>query len=465
MSYSKEVIMQEFARRASMRKFYGVTPYDWQQMFMDAGTHNAERALVAGNRTGKTFVAGYEVACHLIGEYPEGWNGWMPNKPIHAWVSSLTNETSRDIVQKILLGEPNMIGTGLIIGDKIDKVSYRQAGISGVVDTVTIKGKYGQSVLQFKTAEQGWQKFQGTEQDLIWQDEEPADFRIFTECLARIMTAKGRYMLTYTPLLGETPLYMHFAEGGDGIYIQNATWDMAPPLTEDDKKRILASFPKHERDTRSKGMPMMGQRAVFPISDEDIMCDPFKIPDHYARIAGADFGINHPAAGAWIAHDMDTDTIYVYDCYKKDNQLAPYHASAFRHRGGWIPVAWPHDGMNTEKASGNKIAEAYIEEGANMMHMSARYDDEKGGSQAVEPIVMEVYQRMEDGRLKVFSNQHQWFSEKRSMMRDKNNKIRATNDDIMKATFYAIMMLRYARPQYVPTPVRMTRPIFSTAAR
>ena len=35
-------------------------------------------------------------------------------------------------------------------------------------------------------------------------------------------------------------------------------------------------------------MPMMGEGAVFPISDEDIMCEPFEIPKHYYRISGID---------------------------------------------------------------------------------------------------------------------------------------------------------------------------------
>jgi hypothetical protein len=50
---------------------------------------------------------------------------------------------------------------------------------------------------------------------------------------------------------------------------------------------------------------MMGEGAVFPVDDDDIMIDPFRIPDHWARIKGCDFGIDHPAAGVEIAWDRD----------------------------------------------------------------------------------------------------------------------------------------------------------------
>jgi hypothetical protein len=50
---------------------------------------------------------------------------------------------------------------------------------------------------------------------------------------------------------------------------------------------------------------------------------------------------------------------------------------------------------------------------------------------------------MSTGRLKVFSNLSLWFEEKRSYHR-KDGKIVDKRDDILKATFYAVMMKRYA---------------------
>ena len=448
---SQKELMNELLTRLAERKFYSIEPYDWQREFYEAGKSNEQRMLMAANRSGKTFAAAFEIACHATGHYPEWWTGFRLTKPGLIWASSLTNETSRDIVQKELLGPIEAMGTGMIPGNLLKKPTYRQTGISGVIDTIPVKGKYGINLIQFKTAEQGWQKFQGTAPDVIWQDEEPDDFRVFTEQIARIITSKGRLMVTFTPLKGETDLVQHFARKEPGMSLHTATWDQALHLDEATKKRFLSAFPEHERETRTKGIPMLGEGAVFTTPDDLIKVAPFEIPPYYRRIAGVDFGVNHPAAGAWLALDPDADILYVYDCYKKKGESNPaVHASIIKHRdpGNWIPVAWPHDGINEEKSSGKRVAVEYAREGVNMLDDSARYDDKIGGRQAVEPIIMDFERRMSEGRLKVFSHLTDWFSEKRGMYR-KDGKVMAVNDDIMKACFYAAMMLRYATPQYI----------------
>ena len=302
------------------------------------------------------------------------------------------------------------------------------------------------------TYDQGWRKFQGTQPEFIWLDEEPEDYRVYTECLTRILTSKGRISVTFTPLLGETDLVLHFNEGLKGTYLQTATWDDAPHLSEEDKERFAASYPAHERDARTKGVPMMGEGRLFPFPEEDIKCDPFEIPAHYARIGGIDFGIDHPGAGAWLAWDRDSDILYVYDCYKKSGQSATFHAEAVKRRGDWIPISWPHDGVNKEKGSGQQLQDIWRAHGVNLLGMSARYKKEKGGAQPVEPIVMELYERIETGRFKVFSHLTDWFSEYRNLHR-KDGRIVPIRDDIFKATCYAAMMRRYATQQHI-TPVR-----------
>jgi len=441
-------MMQEILRRISQKKFFSIEPYEWQKQFYASGSNDTERMLMAGNRTGKTFAAAYEFTSHATGYYPDWWEGFRVTEPSVLWASSLTNETSRDIVQRELIGPVEQMGTGMIPGNLLKKPTFRQAGISGVIDTIVVKGKYGLNTVQFKTAEQGWQKFQGTNIAVVWQDEEPDDFKVYTEELTRILTSHGRLMVTFTPLKGETDLVQHYMVPSDHRSIHTATWDDAPHLSEEQKKIFLAAYPPHERDTRTKGLPMMGEGAIFPINDEDIEIAPFPIPDYWPQIAGVDFGINHPAAGSWIAYDPNKDIIYVHHCYKKANEPnAAVHASIINRQGDWQPVAWPHDGINRDKA-GKRVAIAYSKAGINMMDISARYDDDTGGPQAVEPIVMEVYTRLSEGRMRVFSNQSDWFAEKRGMYR-KDGVIKAINDDIMKATFYAVMMLRYAVPKYM----------------
>ena len=68
---------------------------------------------------------------------------------------------------------------------------------------------------------------------------------------------------------------------------------------------------------------------------------------------------------------------------------------------------------------------------------------EKKGGNSIEVGIMNIYQRMEDGKFKVFSTLSDWFQEFR-MYHRKDGKIVPLNDDLMSATRYASMSLRYA---------------------
>lgn len=441
-------------------------PYPWQLEFVNAGAENPERMLMAANRVGKTDTAAPEVAHHAIGVYPDWWEGKRFFKPILAWVGSVTNESSRDITQKALLGGVGeALGTGFIPRDAIiGKPQMRQAGVSDVVDKVKVRHKSGGvSEIIFKTYDQGWRKWQGTAPEVVWPDEEPDVYRIFTECQTRIMTSQGILMVTFTPLLGETELVRHFTDKSiKGTYLKTATWDDAPHLTEKDKERLRGAYPDYEIEARTKGIPMLGEGRVFGVSEKDIKCDPFEIPPYFARIGGLDFGIDHPAANAWIAWDRDRDIIYVYDCYRKKDLTPDVHVPLMNKRGQWIPISWPHDGMSRGKADGKPLYRQYRREGANMLSRSARYENDTGGGQPVEPIVVDLLERMRSGRFKVFSPLNEWFEEFRSYHR-KDGKIVPVRDDILKATMYAVMMKRFAKTQIVrQRPGGYARAVVST---
>jgi phage terminase large subunit-like protein len=445
-------LVAKFQRDLAMNRLAKYSPYFWQKQFHAAGLNNPERMLMAANRVGKTLSAGAELAYHLTGDYPDWWEGKRFDAPVLVWTGSPTNETSRDIVQTELLGGMGAkLGTGWIPRDRIiGRPTTRQAGVKDVVDKFEVLHRTkGTSTCILKTYEQGWQKWQGTAPHVVWLDEEPDDYMIYSEAQTRIITSGGIILVTFTPLLGVTELVQHFQEGGKGIYLKGASWDDAPHLSQEDKERLSASYRAHERDARTQGIPMMGEGAVFPVSDADIRTEPFKIPNHFARIKGCDFGIDHPAAGVECAWDRDQDIFYVIDCYRKAGETAPYHAAWFNKANKRIPVAWPHDGMNREKSGGKTLADSYRAHGVNMLSKSARYpkvpgeQTDKGGPQPIEPIVDEMLERMSTGRLKVFSNLSEWFEEKRSYHR-KDGKIVDRRDDLLKATMYALMMKRYA---------------------
>ncbi len=440
----------------------------WQLEFHSDGKTCQERMVMAANRDGKTMCAGMEVAMHLTGEYPDWWPGRKFAGPVLLWTGSPTNETSRSIVQKQLLGSTDQagIGTGSIPrANIVGKPKMRQAGVGDVVDSFRVRHKSGgTSVVELKTYEQGWRKWQGTEPDIVWLDEEPditADQRrIYSEALTRLLTSHGLMMVTFTPLLGVTDLVSHYQNGGEGVSLVTASWEDAPHLLKDERDRLASSYPDYELDARTKGIPMLGEGRVFKVKEETIRVQPFEIPEHYSRIVGIDFGMDHPTAGAWLAYDRDRDIVFLTDCYRQEGRDSLYHAKAFISRGAWIPVSWPHDGANRERGSGRNLKDVYRGHGLRLLSRSARYTNDKAGAQAKWPIIETMHERMLTGRFKVFSTCHEWLEEFRSY-HVKDGKLTVRKDDCLKASFYALMMLRYASSRTMARVQSSPPPVFS----
>ncbi len=185
--------------------------------FFRAGAKYRERCFMAANRVGKTEGAGgYELTCHLTGHYPQWWRGRRFAEPVHAWAAGKTNETTRDILQKKLLGKvrsssarKTVNGTGMIPGEWLGQPTWKQGG-PDLADTVPVRHRSGGwSTLGMKSYQQGRGSFEGTEQHVIWLDEEPPR-DVYGECLIRTATTNGIIMLTFTPLEGMSKVVLSF---------------------------------------------------------------------------------------------------------------------------------------------------------------------------------------------------------------------------------------------------------------
>lgn len=182
--------------------------------------------------THNTYSAGYELTCHLTGHYPEWWQGRRFPGPIEAWVAGDNAKTTRNILQKVLLGPIDAIGTGMIPGHRIVHTSP-WAGVPDAIETIWVRHETGRSSMcQLKSFDQGRLAFQGTEKHVIWEDEEPPE-DIHGECLMRTMTCDGILMVTMTPLSGLTPFLEHFLsdadlERGDGELVLAKAAVLAP---------------------------------------------------------------------------------------------------------------------------------------------------------------------------------------------------------------------------------------------
>ncbi len=438
-------LMEEKQRRVSQRKLYTFYPeegplsrhnYPKHMRFFEAGRTYRERAAMAANRVGKTEgMGGYELTLHLTGQYPDWWVGRRFSKPIKAWAAGDTNQTTRDILQAKLFGPIDTIGTGLIPGDCIVDYKRKASSVPDTIETAYIRHVSGGiSVLGLKSYEQGRKSFQGTEQDVILLDEEPAE-DIYLECLTRTMTTHGLIMLTFTPLSGVSNVVLLFMPGGQvpkdgkskGRFMVSATWDDAPHLTEADKKELFESYPVHMRDARSKGIPALGSGAIYPIAEENIVVPDFPLPAFYPRVYAFDPGWNCTAA-LWGAIDRENDIIYLYSEYKRGQAEPAVHADAIRARGDWIPGVSDPAARASNQKDGEKLLKKYRELGLKL----ALADN------AVEAGLLDVFHRMTSGRLKVFASLVEWLGEFRLYRRDEKGKVVKENDHLMDDTRYLV---------------------------
>jgi len=181
--------------------------------FFKAGATHRERCFMAGNRVGKTIGGAYETALHLTGRYPAWWEGRRFHGPIQAWAAGKSLETTRDIVQLELYGPPGQPGTGMVPADDIAKARPR-AGANGALDYLCVRHQSGgESVIGFKSYDQGRKAFEGTARHWVWLDEEPP-VAVYNECLTRTATTQGLIAITFTPLEGATEVVLDFLTKG-----------------------------------------------------------------------------------------------------------------------------------------------------------------------------------------------------------------------------------------------------------
>ena len=410
--------------------------------FMNAGKKHSQRAFIAANRVGKTLTGAVETAYHLTGQYPDWWEGRKFTNAISVWAAGVSNQSTKEIQQFELLGNLDDVGTGTIPKDCIIKIT-KKPGVADAVETVFVKHvSGGLSQLTFKSYEQKRDSFQGTKKQVIWLDEEPSDLGIYTECLTRTMDKynPGIILFTATPLKGRSKVMRDFLPGTkfpeDGIdpknpykYVVNVTWNDVPHLTEDQKEELLASYPVHERQARSQGIPSLGSGAIYPYASADIGVKPFEIPPHWKKGYGIDVGWNKTAA-VFGAVDPESNMVYIYSEHYEGKAVPAIHAQAIKQRGEWLVGAMDPAAGGSSQADGRSLRELYEDCGLNL----------EIADNSVEAGVFRVQQMLESGQLKIFNTcRNLLYDELPSYCRDENGKVIKEYDHLVDALRYFIM--------------------------
>lgn len=373
--------------------------YSAQKKFFEAGARGVHQRLIhSGNQRGKSTCCAAEVVWHAAGRYPSWWVGHRFKKPPLIWVVTESVIVSRETVQKILLG--SNFGEGLIPLEAIAKKPIMVAGGMNAVDVLFVHhvdaegNPDGVTQIVFKSYEQRREKLQGATVDLIWCDEQPPE-DVYSELLARTSASDegrgGHVMVSFTPVgksgaAGVT--YKYLSEySADRIAIRIPS-EEAEHISAERSAELADEYSEEERESRIEGTPQLGSGQVYPIELLPSIVRSFN-PDTlplYARwCVGIDFGATAFAA-VMIAWQPDVGLVWVVDSFQAERSSALYHVQRIHSmtRGLRMAVAWPQDGLQTERASGQGIITQYIGYGLNAMKHYA-VNGGTGKDNSVEP--------------------------------------------------------------------------------
>lgn len=439
----RAIALAKAIRDIRYRKIALYQPHPKQRLFHQMGREKRSRLFMAGNQQGKTLAGSFETACHLTGLYPVWWDGHRFDRPIRCWVGGLNGTKIRDNPQQKLMGPRSAWGTGMIPRVCISSDPAMSKGTTGLIDFVEIiHAQGGKSILKFMSYDMDDEAWESDTLHLIWFDEEP-EVAKYSAGMARLTTTGGQDFMTATPMNGMSDVvrlfYPYPTTPERGIVRAGIADALHIPTTE--RVKIIRRYQPHERQARVEGFPILGSGQVYDTPETEIVCDPFPIPDHFGRLFSLDIGGgSHATAFSGLAHDRDSDVIYLTDAYKVIDPRISTHAAALRLRCGWAPVAYPKDAFIHDRTGGDTFADLYRQHGVKMLQIHSQFAN---GDVSVEAGVAAVADRLATGRLKVFRHLSNWLEEYRLYHR-KEGIIVKLYDDLMDSTRYGVMMIRYA---------------------
>lgn len=407
--------------------------YSKHMEFFAAGKTHMTRVLSGGNRVGKTEGCAYEVAAHVTGNYPAWWKGRVFDRQFSTLVAGTEGKKVRKTIQKKLLGWPGgPMGSGLIPKDQIVLSKCRlDKGTANLYESIFIRHRDGyENEINVLTYRAGREAFEGSDPELIWEDEEPPEL-IHNENVQRLMTTNGIILLSYTPLQGATFLTKQMIKRGNDpkdeqVWYGRIAWDDVPHITPAMIARYENEYPRYEMAARRYGIPKMGSGAIFKRPWKEVAVPPFQIPKWWPRFYGLDFGWRHPTAALWFAWDRDEDVMYAYSEHRVREATPSEHAIAILARGDWIRGACD---TNASLEDGQKMMHKYQALGCKLVT----------ANKAVHAGIEELNERLITDRLKFFNTLSMTQEEYETYHTDEKGKIYAVDDDLMSALRYGVM--------------------------
>jgi hypothetical protein len=246
----------------------------------------------------------------------------------------------------------------------------------------------------------------------------------------------GIIMLTFTPLMGLSETVLSFLPDGQfpedqsqgSKYVVGASWDDVPHLSEAVKSEMLAAMPPHQREARSRGIPLLGAGVIYPVSEETYLIDDMSLPNHWYRAYGMDVGWNRTAA-IWGAYDKDNDTWYLYAEHYRGQAEPSIHAAGIRAKGEWIGGVIDPASRGRTQDDGTQLLETY-------QHLGLRLNVALNG---VESGIYKVWEYLSTGRLKICKSLQNFRKELRLYRRDERGNVVKMDDHLCDSARYLLM--------------------------
>ena len=185
---------------------------------------------------------------------------------------------------------------------------------------------------------------------------------------------------------------------------------------------------------------------VYPIPESKLVIPDFTIPAHWPRAFAVDIKWNEIAA-VWGACDPESDVLYLFSEYCSDAEPAT-QVAAIRSRGDWIPGLMDTTANGRSQSDGIRLMQMYRAHGLQLGYVD----------NAFESGLLNVRQRMQSGRLKVFASLSKYLEEHRSYCRNDVGQIVDENHPLQDATRCLVNGISRFRTKPVPARVRAPLP-------
>ncbi|HCB9835992.1 TPA: terminase family protein [Escherichia coli] len=475
IEYLHELVSERF-RLKKLNKALYFKSYPFQSKFYKQGAESRFRFLSAATRIGKSKSAAMEMGYHLTGLYPSDWEGYRFTKPVSSWAIGITTDSTKDVLQYELLGvksgraldntmfddmQMGVLGSGSIPIHCINKDSIARDGeriLSIKIKHHNAKGDIdGESLLEFKSTQQGQHVLMGVAKDLIWLDEEDPtkSMEIWEQCFMRTTTTHGLVIITATPENGNTKLIKQFRYNDNpDFYFQTASvfdahTDIGGHLSDYDIENIKSGVAPHKLKMRLYGEPTQGEGLVWDLDYNKIIINPIEIPDHWKQVVALDLGNAHKSAAIKTAYDPVNDCVYVVWEYGGSELTPATIASVIRKRDQDIPVILPRDAW-FDRGTGANFYELYRDEKINVQseEFYNKYTINGAKDFSVEFGIEEMRIMMLEGRLKIFNTCEELIKEMNNYHRKVNestgvSKIVKVDDDYCDAFRYSVMSVKH----------------------